>query len=96
MTSRTPRIIGYLASFRDDMALCTTELHRAQVCRLYRHERWMHNWTAQFDPATNTVYAQRRHRLSGEVEFAFPPDTHQEVRRSIQQRHTPEPCTPSK
>ncbi len=94
MTSRSPRIIGYLNSFREDMAVCLTDLHRQQVARIYRHERWMHNWTAHYDHATYTPFAMRRERYTRLLEFAFPDGTHPEVRRSIEQRHTS--CTPTK
>ena len=95
MTTRSPRIIGYLNSFREDMAVCPTELHRAKVRRIYRHERWMHNWTAHYDGCTNTPFAMRRFRITGLVEFAFPLDTDPEVCRSIEQRYSPnQPCTP--
>lgn len=86
--ARNRNIQRYLRSFQRDMKLMRTNLHRAQVERIYHHEPWMGRWRAYYDHLTQTAFARRINNMSRELEFAFPPDTPHNIRLSILDCHS--------
>lgn len=62
MRTGTPeyrRIQQYLADYAADRALVHTDLHRAQVDRIYRFDPRVAGWTVAWDDTTRTPYAKR-------------------------------------
>lgn len=81
---RRSAIVTYLTAYQHDMALVSTEWQRGQVQRLYAHEQWMGNWRASWCNTTRTAFAQRTHRNTGVIQWAFPPGTDAAVQQFIQ------------
>lgn len=84
------RIRQYLAEWQADRALVYTDLHRAQVDRIYLADPVVRRYRVGWDSTYQVPFAYRGGA------WLFPPGTPGPTTAAIQRLHTTAPCIPSK